>query len=222
MQLGSEVEVRTVSRLVLILVAVGVSALALSGLLFQWDKTVSAAIRARDLPGDVRKAIELSEAFAHGSGVVAILLTLFLASNRSRARILAVALMTAVCGIAANLLKVAFTRARPYTYDAAADAMADVTGWEFLGTGSFWDASQRSFPSGHTATAWALAIGLCLVFPRAKFMFIFLAVMATYQRLFSGAHFPSDAAAGFGIACLGCAAVLSIPRFRRSLCTAEN
>src|SRR5687767_7926959 len=77
-------------RLVLVLTLVGVCALGLSALLVSWDRTVSSAIRARNLPGDVRKAIELSEAFAHGSGVVAILLTLFLAAKRPRTGILTV------------------------------------------------------------------------------------------------------------------------------------
>ena len=209
-------------RIAIGLAIVGLCGLAASGLIMRWDRSISTALRAGDLPGDVRKAIQLSEAFAHGSGVVTILLCILLASARARRpAIWSIVLMTAICGISANLLKAAFARARPYTYDAETPVVADVTGWEFLGTESFWDASQRSFPSGHTATAWALAFGLSLLFPRATAVFLFLAIMATYQRLFSGAHFPSDTMAGFGIACLGCAAVLAIPGIRRNLCTAE-
>lgn len=213
---------RFVRRLVIGLAIAGLIACVASGLVMRWDQTLSRAIRAGDMPGDVRKAIELSEAFAHGTGVAAILGALLLAARGPRRAIWMVVLMTSVCGVTANLLKALFTRARPYTYDEGTEVFTDVTGWQFLGSGSFWDASQRSFPSGHTATAWALAIGLSLVFPRATVLFLFLAGLATYQRLYSGAHFPSDALAGFGVACLGCAALLSVPQIRRALCTARS
>lgn len=206
----------------LALAVCGVVALGLSIPVMRWDEALSRSIRAGDVPGDVRKAIELSEAFAHGTGVAAILGALLLAAERSRRGVWVVAVMTILSGGAANLAKAIFTRARPYTYDNETQTFADVTGWQFLGSGSFWDASQRSFPSGHTATAWALALGLCLLFPRASVLFVLLAALATYQRLFSGAHFPSDTLAGFGIACLACAAVLWVPRFRQALCTARS
>ena len=216
---SSEVRLR---RLAVGLLISGVVALAASAVIMNWDRAVSHSVRAGHVPGDVRKAIELSEAFAHGSGVAAILITLLLASQHRRAGIWVVTLMTALSGLTANLLKAAFTRARPYTYDSGPQVVTDVTGWQFLGTESFWDASQRSFPSGHTATAWGLAFGLSLLFPRATLMFLFLAIMATYQRLYSGSHFPSDTVAGFGIACLACSAVLFVPQLRRTLCPARS
>lgn len=202
-------------RLALWLGAVGAVALLASMPLMGWDHALSQSIRLGDVPGDLRKAIELSEAFAHGSGVTAILLALLLSSKPPRRDYWMAVAMTASSGIVANLLKALFTRARPYTYDtentaAASTSATDVTGWAFMGSGSFWDATQKSFPSGHTATAWGLAIGLSLMFPRATVIFIFLAALATFQRLYSGAHFPSDALAGFGIACLMCAMVLAM------------
>ena len=197
-------------KLSLWLAAMGTVALLVSMPLIKWDRELSQAVRLGHLPGDVRKAIELSEAFAHGSGATAILLALLLASKPPRRDYWMAVSMTAGSGIIANALKALFTRARPYTYDATEAQTTDVTGWQFLGSGSFWDARQKSFPSGHTATAWGLAIGLSLLFPRATIVFVFLAALATFQRLFSGAHFPSDAMAGFGIACLVCAAVLAV------------
>ena len=207
--------------LAVILALAGCAALAISPLVMLADRAISAAVRAGHVPGDLRKAIELSEAFAHGSGVAVILIALLLVCSRPRASIWTVISMTALSGVTANVLKGVFTRARPYTYDAEARAVTDVTGWEFLGTGSFWDASQRSFPSGHTATAWGLAIGLSLLFPRGRILFLLLAILATYQRLYSGAHFPSDTVAGFGIACLSCSIVLFVPRLRKSLLVAS-
>jgi membrane-associated phospholipid phosphatase len=61
-----------------------------------------------------------------------------------------------------------------------------------------------------------LAIGLSLLFPRGSVLFVLLAILATYQRLYSGSHFPSDTVAGFGIACLACSLVLCVPRLRKS------
>lgn len=196
-------------RLALWLAAVSALALVASVPLNSWDHQLSQAIRLGHMPGDLRKAIELSEAFAHGSGATAILIALLLSTKPPRRDYWMAVAMTATSGIAANLAKALFTRARPYTYDASASAQAgDVTGWEFLGASSFWDARQKSFPSGHTATAWGLAIGLSLLFPRATVVFVVLAALATFQRLYSGAHFPSDAMAGFGIACLMCSLIL--------------
>ncbi|MCC6511573.1 MAG: phosphatase PAP2 family protein [Pirellulaceae bacterium] len=201
------------------LVIAGCLSLVVSVPTMGFDHWLSQSIRMGDVPGDLRKAIELSEAFAHGSGVVAILLALLLASKPPRDGIWLAVATTASSGIAANLLKTAFTRARPYTYDAQAhgaqaNSTEPISGWEFLGSGDFWDASQRSFPSGHTATAWGLAIGLSWVYPKASVVFFSLAILATYQRLYSGAHFPSDSVAGFGIACLFSGIVLALNQKR--------
>jgi len=195
---------------------VGVLAIAASLLIMRVDQQLSSAIRLGKIPGDLRKMIDLSEAFAHGSGVAAILVALYLCSSRSRAAVWIAVMMTITSGLAANGLKAVFTRARPYTFDAAAGS-TDIAGLDIFGGGSFWNASIRSFPSGHTATAWGLAIGLSLLYPRGTAVFIVLGCLATFQRLVSGAHFPSDTLAGFGIACLACAAVLMVPRARQNL-----
>ncbi len=198
-------------------VGAGLLALVAAVLIIPMDHQLSESMRMGHVPGDLRKAIELSEAFAHGSGATAILVCLLLATQRPRRRVWCAIAITAVSGVSANLLKAAFTRARPYTYDAAQASTSDVTGWQFLGSGSFWDASQRSFPSGHTATAWGLAFALSILYPRAAIVFAFLAMLATFQRLVSGAHFPSDTLAGFGIACLTLGLLLSLPKFRRAI-----
>ncbi|MEO1171480.1 MAG: phosphatase PAP2 family protein, partial [Myxococcota bacterium] len=56
-----------------------------------------------------------------------------------------------------------------------------------------------SFPSGHTATAWSVAIALVgtgvLLGPLA----LGLAVMIAISRVYLGAHYPLDVAVGIGI-----------------------
>ncbi len=81
-QLQSQVQWRR--RLARWLAAAGLLALLASLPLTKWDHQLSRAARLGDVPGDLRKAVELSEAFAHGSGVTAILIAVLLAANPPR------------------------------------------------------------------------------------------------------------------------------------------
>jgi undecaprenyl-diphosphatase len=56
-----------------------------------------------------------------------------------------------------------------------------------------------SFPSGHTATAFAGATVLSALYPRAAPAFVLLAAAIAYSRLYVGVHFPLDVASGFAI-----------------------
>ena|GEM_PF-1576749 len=162
----------------------------LGGLAFRFDATLTDAIRSRELSGDVEKAVLLSEAFAHGSGVIVVLLALYLCGV-SRGKLKQILLLTACAGVSANLLKSVFTRVRPYAREAFS-VVENSNAFQEMGSGSFWDASVRSFPSGHAATAVAFAISLSYAFPKARWLFIALAVLACYQRVYAGAHYPSD------------------------------
>lgn len=167
-------------------------------LAFRFDPAISAAIRERDLSGDLEKAVLLSEAFAHGSGVLVILLALFLCGI-PRGRLWQILILTVGAGVTANLLKSLFTRVRPYARETLA-VVENSSAFQEMGSGSFWDASIRSFPSGHSATAVAFAIALSYVFPKARWLFVFVALLACYQRIYVGAHYPSDVLWGAAIA----------------------
>jgi undecaprenyl-diphosphatase len=54
----------------------------------------------------------------------------------------------------------------------------------------------RSFPSGHTQTAFAVAIYLSLVFRQAAFIFITLACLVGLARVYAGVHYPLDVVVG--------------------------
>ena len=58
---------------------------------------------------------------------------------------------------------------------------------------------KYSFPSGHAATAWGLSIGLAWVFPKGRWLFFSLAAMASFQRVASFSHWPSDVLMGTAI-----------------------
>jgi membrane-associated phospholipid phosphatase len=55
---------------------------------------------------------------------------------------------------------------------------------------------SHSFPSGHTATAFAGASMLSYFVPRAAPVFYVLAAAIAYSRLYVGVHFPLDVVAG--------------------------
>ncbi len=55
-----------------------------------------------------------------------------------------------------------------------------------------------SFPSGHTAVAFAGAFVLSRVAPRARVVWWSLAAIIAYSRIYLGVHYPLDVVAGAG------------------------
>ena len=60
-------------------------------------------------------------------------------------------------------------------------------------------ADFASFPSGHSATAGAMAMSLALVFPRLRPLFIPVGVLICLSRQWVGAHWASDTLMGWGV-----------------------
>ncbi len=174
--------------------------LAIAPCMWFGDTDLSKRLAGMKLPGDINKAIQISEVFAHGPSVLAILATVWWIDIERRRTIVFAGGITLISSLAANSLKYVFSRVRPHSGDTV-DGPAS---WLPLFHGSFWDSTQRSFPSGHSATAVALAIGLSIVYPRGKFFFATFAMLACLQRIVSQAHYPSDVLAGIAIALLCC------------------
>lgn len=93
-------------------------------------------------------------------------------------------------GIVDSLLKNIIGRARP----------------ELLQTNGAFDfrpftfhASFASFPSGHSATAGAMAMSLSLVFPRLRPILMPVGVLICLSRQWVGAHWASDTLMGWGV-----------------------
>lgn len=159
-----------------------------------WDYELSRGIRSVRIPGDFRKFIVLTEIFAHSMGCTLILGTLFWIDDRNRPKLLHASGFVLLCGLLSNALKYIIPRKRPYVYDGT-DCGGLTSSWDTWGvpfTESWFNETIRSFPSGHTATAVAMAIALSYVYPKGKALFFFMAFLASLQRIIAGAHYTSD------------------------------
>ena len=93
----------------------------------------------------------------------------------------------AVSGIAANVFKWIFGRARPsYLEDGLT---AD---WALFQSDWGW----QSYPSGHATTVFAAAYALSVLFPKWRLFFFGCAVAGAIGRVAWGAHYLSDVIAG--------------------------
>ena len=56
--------------------------------------------------------------------------------------------------------------------------------------------TERSFPSGHSVTAFSLAVALSYIFPKRKKLLYILAFAVAFSRVYDGEHYPLDVIAG--------------------------
>ena len=73
---------------------------------------------------------------------------------------------------------------------------------------------SNSFPSGHSATAFAAATVLTALVPRAAAVWLVLAAAIAYSRLYVGVHFPLDVAGGIAIGVVTALLLLAAARRR--------
>lgn len=93
----------------------------------------------------------------------------------------------ALSGIVVDIVKIIFARLRP-------NMLFEHDLYGFVG---FKIGSQfNSLPSGHSATAFALAIGLALLFPRYKYLYFIIAIFIASSRVILTFHYLSDVLIG--------------------------
>jgi len=125
---------------------------------------------------------------AHGSTLIGTAFLLYVIGRRYNQQIyeigrsLFIGLISA--GIAAQLIKHLVGRARPRITDAS------------LFIGPSFKGGYDSFPSGHTALGFCLAIILSYHLPRYRALFYLFAVITGLWRVEELAHFPSDILGG--------------------------
>ena len=96
-----------------------------------------------------------------------------------------------LAALSSNILKHAIGRPRPKFMHAG--------NLEFSpATGSGWD----SFPSGHAAAAFAVAIVLATKFPRVRWPILATAVAIAASRIIRGSHYLTDVAGGAALGCV--------------------
>jgi membrane-associated phospholipid phosphatase len=195
-----------------LLVCLGVAALPL-------DLPVARWLDQHTLRGDVRKLLLLSEVFAHGYGVCAILLTIWVVQRPRFGIMLRLICCSLGAGLLADVFKLFIWRTRPARFDLTGDVLDTFQGflpWISGPIGNAFNRAQTSLPSAHTAVAFGLATVLGWMFPRGRGLFYVFAVMVAMQRIMVGAHFLSDvvwgAAVSFLVARL-CLVGPGLPRF---------
>jgi undecaprenyl-diphosphatase len=89
-------------------------------------------------------------------------------------------------GITVSVVKRLIGRARPGRFEGSDLHFAPFS----------WSSSLASFPSGHSTTAFAAAVALGALFPRARAALFAYAALMALSRVVVAAHYPSDVIAG--------------------------
>ena len=168
----------------------------------RWDVAVSARISATSLPPVLETGLPLLTRAADKSKLWMALSAALATTGNTRARRAAVRGMgsIAVASLLANQVgKRAVPRRRPLLRDVPTARIAHHV------------PTSSSFPSGHSASAAAFAVGVAAEFPELAVPIGALAGAVCFSRIFTGVHFTSDvlagAALGATVAGIGIAAV---------------
>ncbi len=89
----------------------------------------------------------------------------------------------ASAGVAVTLVKEAVDRARPPHVEMGLDPVGVIP-------------ASASFPSGHSATAFATAVAVGLVYPRLRVPLLVLAALVALSRVYLGMHYATDVLVG--------------------------
>ncbi len=157
------------------------------------------------VPKDLARLTTWAEAFANALGVAVFILAVYVLDPAIRPRVPRLMAASLGAGLMADLVKLSIQRTRPREFDYAGGVFETFGPLINIGHGT----GQQSFPSAHSATAVGLAVGLAWYYPRGRWLFATLAVLACSQRLVSDSHFLSDVLSGatvgylVGWACMG-------------------
>ena len=164
--------------------------------------------------------------FGHLYGIAFILLTTWTVSVANRRKVQLIAGLLLCTSLMVTLVKSSLVRIRPRGGQAAEfDSVWEtfgglnpvLTNLDFSRLGI---SNLQSYPSGHTASAFVLAIGLAIVFPRGRYLFLLFAFLSGAQRIGFAAHYLSDVCGG-AIVALVCCTIFVNTRFGKELLLEE-
>ncbi len=116
---------------------------------------------------------------------------------------------TGAATLAAHGLKEVFGRARPPVADPGLGSLTPIPG-------------NPSFPSGHSATAFAAATAVAILCPRLRLPALAIAAAVALSRVYLRVHFPLDVVAGALVgAALGALCALVALRLSRLAAPAQ-
>ena len=149
------------------------------------DIPIARNFQADFLPQEVSKMLDLSLIYAHGSGIFLIMLAILMMAPTKRWKMPRLATLALGSGAVATLVKMFVLRPRPNSLklDLATNEHAWI--WSFdwtLSRIAEYDAGMRAFPSGYLATATALTVGLWIVVPRGRPLFLAFCIGTMLQR----------------------------------------
>lgn len=132
--------------------------------------------------------------FTHlGDGLFAMALVIFFWFRKQRVLSYCLLLAFLLSGILAQAGKFSFPQKRPYNYfESIGQKIHVIDGVTLMH-------SNNSFPSGHTASAFAMAAALVLLHPfwrRNSLLALLLAIVIGYTRMYLGNHFLNDVLVG--------------------------
>ncbi len=149
------------------------------------DRAVYAAVAATDTPSLDAPIARLSELANYSRLWIAAAAALaVLGGRRGRRAAVRGLLAVGITSALANLgVKTAFRRGRPHR-----GVHPEARGVRMP--------TSTSFPSGHTASAFAFALAVSRTFPGLALPLVPLAAAVGYSRVHTGVHYPGDVLAG--------------------------
>jgi membrane-associated phospholipid phosphatase len=160
-----------------------------------------------------------AETYGHGAGLIFVILAIYLLDPRRRWALVRLAAMALGAGLMADVVKLLVLRTRPRNFNFQGGVWDTFGQWLPLWHGL---SGQQSMPSGHTALAVGLTLGLAWLYPRFRWLLLGMAVLVACQRITGGAHYLSDTLVGASLGCLSAAVFLKEPRVVSVFCRLEN
>ena len=196
------------------------------------DRTISGQLAEpphefRYIGGDLKKLISLSEVFGHGTGVAMVVLAVFALDLQNRWKVGLLIATAAGGGMAANFAKFfGVARYRPHAFDFSQPIWDSFYQWfpflNWFSQEELRQAALQSFPSGHSATAAGLCVGLSFLYPHARWYFFLVAALACFQRVAFRMHFTSDAFLGAALGMSTATVFLTYGRLPELVAWAES